>query len=321
MDLELDSSVRVEYLDKNPSGMKIYKDRKLDAELVYTPKDSIRHMPQFYTNRKCIYFLVNKTYRAEKLNQLYVGQSDTIINRLSSHKRDKSFWNLALCGFGNYNLEYEIDLRFLEAETYKEIQKNGCYRLANEQKPDVRNIARGTKKHCDAFLSDLKILLQISNNLIFQKPQEDDLAGDDQLLPEASQSGADSQLLQSANQAILLVCRDARHGGEAYGYYQAGQILVKKGSKANRHNKPSLPQSGIKMRQKLINGGILVDQGNSYIFKKDYLFKTPTEAAQVIQSAPANGKTQWVSVDSGRNIIELYNLPVIKRPRVNKAGR
>ena len=140
MESELDKTVAVRYLEKIPSGTKVYSDRQLGAELIYTPKGDSRRTPRNYINRKCIYFLVNKTYRPAQTNQLYIRQKDAIVGRLNNHKLSKPFWDLALCGFGRSSLEYEIDLRYLETETYKEIADKGGYNLVNDQKPEPHEL-------------------------------------------------------------------------------------------------------------------------------------------------------------------------------------
>jgi hypothetical protein len=58
------------------------------------------------------------------------------------------------------------------------------------------------------------------------------------------------------------------------------------------------------VREKLVNTGILVVEGDHYRFSKDYPFPSPSQAAAVIVGYPINGRASW-KASNGQSLKEL----------------
>ena len=68
-----------------------------------------------------------------------------------------------------------------------------------------------------------------------------------------------------------------------------------------------------RIRQRLLKSGVLAEQDGLYVFQEDYLFTTPSGAADAVLGRNSNGWTAWRDA-SGRTLDEL------KRQRVNGEG-
>ena len=55
----------------------------------------------------------------------------------------------------------------------------------------------------------------------------------------------------------------------------------------------SLPESSRNRRRRLIDGGLLIEVGSSYELTEDYLFDSPSGAADVLLGRSANGRAEW----------------------------
>ena len=53
----------------------------------------------------------------------------------------------------------------------------------------------------------------------------------------------------------------------------------------------------IKLREKLINEGVLVNKGELLEFSDDYIFSSPSTAAVMVMGRNANGLTEWKTSD------------------------
>ena len=81
--------------------------------------------------------------------------------------------------------------------------------------------------------------------------------------------------------------------------------MVLKGSVGRKENVPSISgTANERFRQKLIESGVLIEQGDTLIFAKDHLFKSPSMAAIALMGRVRNGWIEWRSQD-GRTLDEL----------------
>lgn len=81
-------------------------------------------------------------------------------------------------------------------------------------------------------------------------------------------------------------------------------FVVFKGSEVAPNTQPSCHKYTITHRNNLLEEGILKDLGEKWIFTEDYIFKTPSGAAMVIQGRTANGWRDWKNKD-GKTLDEL----------------
>jgi len=61
----------------------------------------------------------------------------------------------------------------------------------------------------------------------------------------------------------------------------------------------------IKIRNQLIDSGILVLENNIYKFTSDYIFSSPSAAAATVLARSANGWNEW-KTKAGKTINDLY---------------
>ena len=92
--------------------------------------------------------------------------------------------------------------------------------------------------------------------------------------------------------------------GQPVGEMSSPEFLVKKGSTANIALAKSLRPAIRELRQKLLDEGVLVNQGDVYSFVHEYQFKSPSAAACVIAGNPRSGMDAWRDLQ-GRSLKEL----------------
>lgn len=60
---------------------------------------------------------------------------------------------------------------------------------------------------------------------------------------------------------------------------------------------PSLTEGISIERKKMVEEGLLVQQGNFYSLTKDYVFNSPSRAAAATLARPASGPLEWKTED------------------------
>ena len=83
---------------------------------------------------------------------------------------------------------------------------------------------------------------------------------------------------------------------EAFGQKLEGnKFVVLAGSTANNEPRPSWRRSEVKARKKLIDEGVLEQNGEKLVFKTNVTFNSPSAAAAAVRAAASNGNALWVN--------------------------
>ena len=75
--------------------------------------------------------------------------------------------------------------------------------------------------------------------------------------------------------------------------YEEKKLIILKGSQAKMEISSSFPKTQKEIRDELVNSGILVEQGNSFVFSRDYICNSPSQASNLITGTSSNGLITW----------------------------
>jgi hypothetical protein len=169
-------------------------------------------------------------------------------------------------------------VRYLEARLIDLASKAGRVILDNGQFPasEKRFLPEADRANMEAFLANLKVILPVVG-LDLLKPKPAAVLKPTQLSPEEAQF-------------------EIRHrsGIRATAVEEDGEFVVLEGSQALKDAGYQTNQYG-ELKQELLTQGVLTDSsnGNSYVFKKSFPFKSPSAAAAVVLDRNSNGRTEW----------------------------
>ena len=105
-----------------------------------------------------------------------------------------------------------------------------------------------------------------------------------------------------------LYCR--RKGGVGRGLYTPEGLVVLKGSTGPREDAPSIRGTPLaRRREQLITDGVFRVEGGLVVVTEDYVFSTPSAAAEVLLGRKANGWTVWKDA-AGRTLDEIWRAGV-----------
>jgi hypothetical protein len=86
-------------------------------------------------------------------------------------------------------------------------------------------------------------------------------------------------------------------GLEAMGEYSEEGFVVYKGSQMSKTTSNSIHNYLLTNRETLIKDGIVDDEDEAFVFKKDYPFNSPSQAAAIVLGRNANGWIEWKNID------------------------
>lgn len=77
-----------------------------------------------------------------------------------------------------------------------------------------------------------------------------------------------------------------------------GKFTVRAGSQAKKRTSASIDHRYIKIREKLLQDGVLIDDGDYYLFTRDHSFSSSSAASNVVVGRQSPGPRMWVDKDN-----------------------
>jgi hypothetical protein len=234
-----------------------------------------------------VYMLVGKDENDLEEDVLYIGEGDPVLPRLKSHASKKDFWTDAIVFSSKDEYLTKTQIKYLEAEIYRLAKEAYRAKIDNTNCPTKPNISEVDIAEIEQFLEVIKLLL-LSLGITVLEPRVLDKQPD--LLVRVFE-------LKNKNVKGKMAIIDNKY-------------VVLKGSTAVLQNRPSIPSFLVKLRQNLVDAGIMVDKGDGiYTFEKDAAFNSPSYAAAAIVGGRANGRKMWKYEGKTLKELDAANIP------------
>lgn len=271
----------------DPRGIRVADITTRIVQVIEVPRSLLADflkMPE--ANQVAVYFLVGEDEEGGD-PRVYVGQTGDVVARLSSHNKDKDFWERALVVVSRTNSLTQTHALFLEWYSLQAIRT--AKRFTDE------NGNKGTRPFTPAPLeADCLEIFETAHALIATLGYP---------LFDAVAQGATSN-----EPGESFFCTAS--GGNGRGLYTPDGFVVLKGSRGRKEMVPSLAgtTSG-NMRLSLVENGVLQPEGDMLVFTADHLFRTPSGAAIALLGRTANGWLEWKNEQG-------HTLDALKRQKV-----
>lgn len=211
----------------------------------------------------------------------YIGRSEKCYKRLRKHNIDKEFWDRAVVLTSTKGTFGNAHTRYLEYKCIQEAKEAGRYSLEeNTDTPSEPDIPSATRANVRDSLNTIRTLLSVLGYPILE--------------PARSESGEVYIIYLTAGEA------DAK--GE-WGVDTDG-LVVYEGSVADPELDEYVTDATRRRRKELLDAGIVEEKDGGLVFTEDYVFGTPTAAADFVLGSHVNGWDYWKDED-GNTLDEL----------------
>lgn len=214
-------------------------------------------------------------------DQVYIGEAESILKRLSQQLTSKDFWNEAIVFISKDENLNKAHIKYLENRLHEIAKSANRYKVDNTSIPTQSSISESDKAEMEEFIENIKMLVNTLGHKLFDEKRE--------FKPKQKQ------------EAFII---KAARGADGQGEPTSDGFVVFKYSKAASTIVNSMTPSFITFRQKLIDEGILVNKGEYYEFSDDYIFSSPSTAAVIVMGRNANGLAEWKNID-GKTLKEF----------------
>ncbi len=230
-----------------------------------------------------VYFLTGIDPDTNK-SGIYIGEAESIGDRIKSHL-SKDFWNnVAFFITKDENLT-KAHIRYIEGRLI-EIAKSADRSVVMNSQGSGAKLPESDREDMEVFLEKMQQVLPV--------------LGIESFVQAASK-------VESEAEKEMLTCKIKNV--VASGYLTPNGIVVLATSEAVLEERGSAKKwpSVMVQRNKLIEEGGLVQEGDKYVFVKDTEFSSPSSAAAVIHGGSANGLIAWVNAN-GKSLKDLQNV-------------
>jgi predicted GIY-YIG superfamily endonuclease len=259
----------------DPQGIRIAEITTRIVQVIEVPRLLLTDfLKMSESDQVALYFLFSEEEDGSD-RKVYIGQTGDLRARLVDHHKKKEFWERALVLISRTNSLTQTHALFLEWHSIQEAKKAARYSTENGND--------GCKPHTPAPLAaDCLEIFETGHTLLatLGYPIFDPVA----------------KSVATAKPDEFFYCKSS--GADGRGVYTEEGFVVLKDSVGRKENVASLRgTAGERLRERLIESGVMRIVGDTVVFEKNHLFRSPSMAALSLMGRTTNGWIDWKNKD------------------------
>lgn len=288
----LGRSIRIYLADGSTSGIRHAEIVNWTGQAIAVPRVRITELSTWQeAARPGVYFLFGKN--EEDSSAVYIGEAESVVERLKNHVAEKDFWNEVILFTSKDDNLTKAHVKYLESRLLEIAKQADRYSIQNSASPGLPILPRGECDAMEEFAQNIVVLLGTLGHKVLEPVAKSPSLDIDQ-----------SSRAQSSGNCIQHTLNLITKGLKANAVVTDEGIVVLKGSQAVIEVQSSLSDGYVALRQELISQRIMLLEEDSYLFMKDYLFASPSQAAAIVVGSAVNGRVKWQD-DSGKTLKQL----------------
>ena len=224
-----------------------------------------------------VYFLFGEDEKTG-LPLVYIGEAEDCFTRITQHNRGKGFWESAIAITSKTNSFTKAHAKYLEWYCHQHAMEINRYSVENSTIPTKPYISEQMEADLMDNYETIKVLLSVLGYPVLES------------------------VVIKTQPSEMLYCKG--RGVEAKGQYTDDGFIIFKGSACAPDEVKSASTFVTNARRRILDAEVIEKQGNAYIFLKDHLFPSPSQASAVVLGRNSNGWTSWKD-SKGKTLDEL----------------
>lgn len=282
------TTLQLFFIDGKPDGMLTAEVFGWTGHILVTPRtrlpEALRRKESSYTG---VYVLLGDN---EEEPLAYIGEGESISARIKSHDANKDWWTKAVLITSAANNLHKAHVQYLESRLVQVGAEAGNTKLENGNSPSLPSLSEADQANMESFISQLLMVLPaIRVDLFASKAKPEKQASQEQ-----QQKSSESPIFQLILKKENIVATAILEGGE---------FVVQKGSMARSNYVGDRTEKSHywKYYDKLVEQGILADQGKHKVFTQSYAFSSTSAAGAVCNGRSTCGPQAWKVKSTGKS--------------------
>lgn len=281
--MPIGKTIRIYLDDGSVSGIRHAEIVNWTGQAVSSPRAKIKSLVEWEESKKPgAYFLFGVDEESGR-DAVYIGEAENVFERLSHHLANKDFWNEVVFFTSKDENLTKSHVKYLESRLVHLAKTAGRYVVLNGNEPQLPVLPRGDRDAMEEYILNLKILLGVVGHKALES------IGGSKLNSVVTKSYEETPDLEDVALELFLKVKDI----SAKAHLTNEGIVVLTSSQASKEVQDSLSAGYKRNREQLIENGILTEASDGYVFTKDQLFKSPSQAAAIIVGYAINGRQSW----------------------------
>jgi hypothetical protein len=244
-------------------------------------------------SRPGVYFLFEGRFGDTK-PIAYLGESENVSQRLTSHDRDKDFWSEVVIFTSKDQNLTKAHIKYLESTLVRMSKHADRYQLENGNTPPESTLPRPDCDAMEEFVENIRMVLGILGYSILEP-----------ILPSKSVSGPLSSIdVESNDEDPLNELFFSVNNLAARGAATDEGFVLKKGSQLSKTNTDSIPGKLANMKDRLLKEGSLKEESEKLIATEDILLSSSSYAAAIVAGTARSGPQSWKTAN-GRTMKQI----------------
>lgn len=271
--MTFNKTIQMCIFDGNPNGRIMCELSNWNGR-VY--KISRNDLSEFANRPDCeytgVYFLFGKD--EDNKDTVYVGEAEKMLVRLKQHLKDHNYWNDCVVVISKDNILNKAHVKYLENKFYTLAVDAKRSSIINNTVPTCSSISEFDESMLSEFIENARLLVNTLGYKVFDR--------------------IDTSVVENENSSEVFYIVAAR-GADAKGFLVPDGFMVIKGSKIAKDTAPSIANSLVNLRNKMLEKNII---NQDFVFATDYMFTSPSLAASIVMGRNANGRTEWKNINN-----------------------
>ncbi len=293
-------SIRVYLADATVTGIRYAELVNWTGQSIACPRNRLSELPKWPEAAKPgVYFLFESRFGDSK-PIAYIGESENVLQRLTSHDRNKEFWNEVIIFTSKDENLTKAHIKYLESALAGLSKQAKRYELENGNTPPESSLPRADRDAMEEFIINVRMVLGILGypilEPILQTKHSEELK---------TQSSTETKIISTLSELTFTV-----NNLTAKGAATDEGFVLKKGSQLSKTNTDSIPGKLIKIKDRLLKDGFLKEDSNTLVAAEDILLSSSSYAAAIVSGTSRSGPQSWKAAN-GKTIkqIEDASLP------------
>jgi len=278
--MTIGKSIRVYLDDATVTGIRYAELVNWTGQAIVCPRNRLNELKNWpETSKPGVYFLFEGHFSDTK-PLAYIGESEDVAGRLTSHDRNKDFWSEVVIFTSKDSNLTKAHIKYLESSLVAISKNANRYNLENGNSPTESSLPRADSDAMEEFIENMRMVIGVLGYSILEPILKSKYHNDINDIHGSTEESL-SNLFFNVNNI------------SARGAVTDEGFVLKKGSQFSTYNTESIPGKILSIKNQYITNGKIINDNDTLVASEDILLSSASYAAAIVAGTSRSGPQSW----------------------------